>query len=59
MKANYDERPGEVLLRCQDLRIPDLKFVSMLFWLGPMGLASGTGSVALPTSFGSNDWSCY
>ena len=34
------------------LRIPDLKFLSTLFWLGLMGLASGAGSVALPTSFG-------
>ena len=30
----------------------DLKFFSTFFWLGPMGLARGAGSVALPTSFG-------
>ena len=33
--------------------ISDLKFLSTLFWLGPMGLASGAGSgVALLTSAG-------
>ena len=30
----------------------DLKFLSMHFWLGPMGLASRAGSMALLTSFG-------
>ena len=29
----------------------DLKFLRTHLWLGPMGLASGAGSVALPTSF--------
>ena len=31
-----------------------LKFLSMPFWLDPMGLASRAGSLALPTSFGGN-----
>ena len=48
----FGEWPGGELLRSRDLRIPDLKFFSMLFWLGLMGLASRVGSVALPTSFG-------
>ena len=40
-----------VLLRSRDLQIPDLKFLSKLFWLRPMGLASRAGSMALLTLF--------
>ena len=50
----FVERPGGALTRSRNLRIPDLKFLSTLFCLGPIGLASGAGSVALPTSFGGN-----
>ena len=48
----FVEWPGGVLLWFRDLRIPDLKFLSTLFWLDLMGLASRAGSVALQTSFG-------
>ena len=37
--------------RSRDLQIPDHKFLSTLFWLDPMGLASQAGRVALLTSF--------
>ena len=36
------------LPRSRDLRIPDLKFFSTLFWLGRIGLVSGASSIALP-----------
>ena len=37
--------------RSRDLQIPDHKFLSTLFWLDPMGLASQAGRMALLTSF--------
>ena len=45
--AELFEWPGVVLPRSRDLRIPDLKFLSMLFWLDPMDLAIGAGRVTL------------
>ena len=49
--TNFVQRHGGSLTSSRELRIPDLKFWSVLFWMSPVGLASGAGSVTLPTSF--------
>ena len=47
---NFLRVPRGALPGSRDLRIPDLKFFSTLFWLNTMGLVSGRGSVT-PTNF--------